>query len=183
MILKAWRKYLKDLVTYYHEVQLSYEHHSKSMLKIANVINNIAVPPNTFMSENGILEGPKIFRDHHRQAILEANRAREIEEEVVAKLNNLRHDLGQKIKEIKSLSGDFKNSVDKEMEHTRRAVGALEVAESRYDSDPAAITGKSDPYVLRLGVERQIEKQLDEENYLHRVRLHFVGQIKLREAR
>lgn len=140
------------------------------MLKVANVINNIAVPPNTFMPENGILEGPKILRDHHKQAILEANKAREIQEEVVAKLSNLRHDLGQKIKEIKSLSGDFKNSVDKEMEHTRRAVGALEVAESRYDSDPAAINGKSDPYVLRLGVERQIEKQLDEENYLHRVR-------------
>ena len=74
-----------------------------------------------------------------------------LRKEVVAKLSNLRHDLGQKIKEIKSLSGDFKNSVDKEMEHTRRTVGALEVAESRYDSNPAAITGKSDPYVLRLG--------------------------------
>ena len=46
---------------------------------------------------------------------------------------------------------------------------ALETAESMYDSNPAAITGKGDPYVLRLGVERQIEKQLDEENYLHRV--------------
>ena len=146
------------------------------MLKVANVINNIVVPPNTFLPQGGILEGPKIFRDQHKQAILEANKAREIEEEVVAKLSNLRHDLGQKIKEIKSLSGDFKNSVDKEMEHTRRAVGALEVAESRYDSNPAAITGKSDPYVLRLGVERQIEKQLVEENYLHRVR-QFMARI------
>ena len=132
------------------------------------------MPPNTFLLENGILEGPKILQDHHKQAILEANKAREIEDEIVAKLSNLRHDLGQKIKEIKSLSGDFKNSVDKEMEHTRRAVGALETAESVYDSNPAAITGKGDPYVLRLGVERQIEKQLDEENYLHRVNICLI---------
>lgn len=165
----AWRKYLKDLVAYYHEVQISYEHRSKSIMKVANVINNITVPPNTFLLDDGILEGPRILRDHHKQAIHEANKAREIEEEIVAKLNNLRHDLGQKIKEIKSLAGDFKNSVDKEMEHTRRVVGALEVAESMYDSNPTAISGKGDPYVLRLGAERQIEKQLDEENYLHRV--------------
>ena len=121
------------------------------------------------MLDNGILEGPKILRDHHKQAIAAANKAREIEEEIVAKLNNLRHDLGQKIKEIKSLSGDFKNTVDKEKEHTRRAVEALDQAIATYDSNPALITGKNDPYVLRLQVERQIEKQLDEENYLHRV--------------
>jgi hypothetical protein len=37
------------------------------------------------------------------------------------------------------------------------------------DTDPAAIAGKGDPYVVRLGVDRQVERQIDEENYLHRV--------------
>ena len=60
------------------------------------------------------------------------------------------------------------------MEQTRRVVGTLEAAESTYDTNPMSITGKSDPFVLRLGVERQIEKQLDEENYLHRVNLYVL---------
>jgi hypothetical protein len=85
-------------------------------------------------------------------------------------LSGLRADLAQKIKEIKSLSGDFKNNVEKEKENTRKCVTALEEALAVVDSDPSAIAGKGDPYVVRLGVERQVERQIDEENYLHRVR-------------
>jgi hypothetical protein len=84
-------------------------------------------------------------------------------------LSGLRADLAQKIKEIKSLSGDFKNNVEKEKETTRKCVTALEEALALVDSDPNAVAGKGDPYVVRLGVERQVERQIDEENYLHRV--------------
>jgi hypothetical protein len=48
-------------------------------------------------------------------------------------------------------------------------VAALEEALALVDSDPTAVAGKGDPYVVRLGVERQVERQIDEENYLHRV--------------
>ena len=39
------------------------------------------------------------------------------------------------------------------------------------DLEPSAASGKGDPFIVRLGVERQVERQLDEENYLHRVSL------------
>lgn len=88
---------------------------------------------------------------------------------MINQLSGLRADLAQKIKEIKSLSGDFKNSVEKEKETTRKCVTLLEEALALVDSDPSAVAGKGDPYVVRLGVERQVERQIDEENYLHRV--------------
>jgi hypothetical protein len=37
------------------------------------------------------------------------------------------------------------------------------------DHEDSSATGKNDPYVVRLGVDRAVEKQIDEENYLHRV--------------
>ena len=37
------------------------------------------------------------------------------------------------------------------------------------ETNPAAASGKNDPFIIRLAVERQVEKQIDEENYLHRV--------------
>ena len=114
------------------------------------------------------------MRDFHKQAIVEANKARDIESDVINQLSGLRADLAQKIKEIKSLSGDFKNNVEKEKETTRKCVTALEEALALVDSDPNAVAGKGDPYVVRLGVERQVEKQIDEENYLHRVCMHAV---------
>ena len=39
------------------------------------------------------------------------------------------------------------------------------------DHDAAATSGKGDPFIIKLGVDRQVEKQIEEENYLHRVSL------------
>jgi hypothetical protein len=164
----AWRKVLKDLVTYFREIQTSYDHRAKSLLKVSNVINN-TTPPGLFLQTGGIDDAVQILRGYHKNAIAEANKSKEIENDVILALVGLRSDLQQKIKEIKALSGDVKNSVDKEMENTRRAVNSLQEGLGQSDIDPAQMTGKQDPYLLKLAVDRQIEKQIDEENYLHQV--------------
>ncbi|KAF2198169.1 hypothetical protein GQ43DRAFT_474790 [Delitschia confertaspora ATCC 74209] len=169
---QAWRKLLKDLITYFREVALSYEHRGKSLLKVSNVINNTNAP-SIFLTEGGLNDANRILRDFHKQSVVEANKARDVENEIVNQLNGLRADLAQKIKEIKSLSSDFKNSVEKEKETTRKCVAALEEALSAVDSDPSAIAGKGDPFVVRLAVDRQVERQIDEENYLHRAYLNI----------
>ncbi|KAI8223220.1 Phosphatidylinositol 4,5-bisphosphate-binding protein SLM1 [Colletotrichum sp. SAR 10_99] len=148
---QSWRKILKDLIAYYREIQTHYEHKSKSLLKLANVANNISTPPG-FLESGGIDDALQILRTYHKGAILESNKAKEIEEDVILALTGLRSDLHQKIKEIKNLSGDFKNSSD---------------------LDPSLTTGKQDPYLLRLAVDRQVERQIDEENYLHQAYLNL----------
>lgn len=150
----------------------SYEQRAKSLLKVSNVINNTNAPA-ALLTEGGLNDANRFLRDFHKQAIVEANKARDIEADVINQLNGLRGDLAQKIKEIKSLSGDFKNNVEKEKEATKKCVAALEEALAVVDSDPAAVAGKGDPYVVRLGVERQVERQIDEENYLHRAYLNL----------
>lgn len=131
-------------------------------------MNNIAMPP-TFLSSGGISDATNILRDYHKQALHESNKAKEIENEIIVQLNGLRADIHQKIKEIKGLSGDFKNSVEKEMEGTRKSVRHLHEALGLVDTDPAATSGKGDPFIIRMNADRQLEKQLEEENYLHRV--------------
>ena len=160
---QVWRKVLKDLITYFRDVQKSYDARSKSLYTLSNVVSNIQAPPQ-FLSEGGISDALSVLRDYHKQSINESNKAKSIEEEVILQLTGLRSDLGQKIKEIKGLSGDFKNNVDKETEQTRRAVRDLQDSLASAGSDP-----KSDPYLIRLGVDRQVSKQIEEENYLHRV--------------
>ncbi|KAL0939453.1 ph domain protein [Colletotrichum truncatum] len=169
---QSWRKILKDLIAYYREIQTHYEHKSKSLLKLANVANNISTPPG-FLDSGGIDDALHILRAYHKSAILESNKAKEIEEDVIMALTGLRSDLHQKVKEIKNLSGDFKNSVDKEMDSTRRAVKALQDTLGQSDLDPSLTTGKQDPYLLRLAVDRQVERQIDEENYLHQAYLNL----------
>ena len=154
---------LKDLITYFRDIQKSYDARSKTLYTLSNVITNISAPPQ-FVTAGGISDAINVLRDYHKQSIAEGNKAKSIEEDVIVQLTGLRSDLGQKIKEIKGLSGDFKNGVNKETEGTRRAVRDLQEALGVADTDP-----KNDPYLVRLGVDRQVGRQIEEENYLHRV--------------
>ncbi|KAF5022753.1 hypothetical protein F66182_5168 [Fusarium sp. NRRL 66182] len=176
-----WRKVLKDLIAYFREIQAHYEQRSKSLLKLANVSNNITTPPG-FLQSAGIDDALQFLRVYNKNAILEANKAKDIEEDVILALTGLRSDLQQKIKEIKNLSGDFKNSVDKEMDHTRKAVKTLSDVLGRNELDESLTTGKQDPYLLRLAVDRQVERQLDEENYLHQAYLNLENSGRELEA-
>ncbi|KAK6952666.1 hypothetical protein Daesc_004957 [Daldinia eschscholtzii] len=169
---QSWRKILKDLIAYFREIQSHYEHRSKSLLKLANVLNNTSTPPG-FLASGGLDDALQILRGHHKNMIIEANKAKEIEQDVILALTGLRSDLNQKIKEIRGLSSDFKNSVEKEMESTRRAVNALQEVLGQSELDSSLTTGKQDPYLLRLAVDRQLERQLDEENYLHKAYLNL----------
>ena len=165
---QAWRQLLKSLIAYFREIQASYEIKAKAAHKVQASIANI-MHPAIFMSENGLGEATNILNDFHKRSISEANKSREIETDVIGALTGLRSDLSQKIKEIKSLSGDFKNSVEKEKDGTRREVEKLQEALRTADHDDGAAIGKNDPFVVRLGVDRAVERQIDEENYLHRV--------------
>ena len=168
--LVAWRKVLKDLIAYFRDLQKSYEARSKTLHSVSNVINNTIMPSN-ILTTGGLGDATHILRDFHQKALTESNKSRDMENEVIMQLTGLRSDLQQKIKEIKSLSGDFKNSVDREMEGTKKAVRQLQETLGLVDSDPGATAGRGDPFLVKMTVDRQIARQIEEENYLHRVRM------------
>ncbi|KAF5261574.1 hypothetical protein FOXYS1_7732, partial [Fusarium oxysporum] len=155
--LQNWRKMLKGLILYFSEIQLHYEHRSNSLLKLANISNNISLPPG-FLQSAGIDDALKFLRAYNKNAILDAKSAQEIEENMILTLTGLRNDLLQKIKEIKNLSGDFKTSIEKEMDYTRKAVKALGDVLNQKGLGESFTTSKQDPYLLRLAVDRQIER-------------------------
>ncbi|KAJ5679682.1 hypothetical protein N7462_007926 [Penicillium macrosclerotiorum] len=169
---QAWRKILKDLILFFKEVQKSYETRSKLFLSASHVMNNQVIPP-AFLQSGGLADATEILQHFHRQGYTEANKAVEVEIEVISQLTGLRSDLQKKTKEIKSLSGDFKNTVEKEIDGTRKAVRNLHESLGLVDTDPSATSGKGDPFLMRLNVERQVEKQIEEENYLHRAYLNL----------
>lgn len=138
-------------------------------MKVSNVVSNTQMPT-VFMSDGGLSEATRILNDYHKHALTEANKARDIEQDVIGALNGLRADLGAKIKEIKNLHGDFKNSVEKEKEGTKKAIVAYQDSLQHYEHADGLDKGRADPFIVRLNVDRMVEKQIDEENYLHRVR-------------
>ncbi|KAK5072665.1 phosphatidylinositol 4,5-bisphosphate-binding protein [Lithohypha guttulata] len=169
---QAWRKVLKDIIAYFRDVQKSYETRSKTLHSASNTISNLVAPPN-FLQSGGIADATQILQEFHKQSLSESNKSRELENEVIQQLTGLRSDLQQKIKEIKSLSGDFKNSVSKEQDGTRKAIRALQESVGHVDHDAASTAGRGDPFLVKLSVDRQVGRQIEEENYLHRAYLNL----------
>ncbi|KAK9446887.1 uncharacterized protein V1518DRAFT_422883 [Limtongia smithiae] len=171
----VWRRVLKDIIAYFEEVAVAQDARAKAHAKLANII---PVPfrdtSDMFLRSGGIQDTTGIIHNYHKAAGLHASDSREkIGGQVVPRLKDLRRDLSFKIKEIKGLSGDFKNSVSKELEATKKQVGVLTEALSAMAVNPHLVSGKYDPYIVKLAVERQLRKQIEEENYLHQAYLNI----------
>ena len=80
------------------------------------------------------METTHILRDFHKEATINSENAARIESGIIDNLVGLRADLNLKIKEIKALSGDFKNNVEREKEETRKEVLRLQDALTTLDA-------------------------------------------------
>ncbi|RKF83637.1 Phosphatidylinositol 4,5-bisphosphate-binding protein SLM1 [Golovinomyces cichoracearum] len=168
----AWRKFLKNLITCFREIQASYDHRKKSLLKISNILKNTIVPPG-FLKYGGIHDATLILKKYHRKSSTDAKKFKDIENDVILALVELRSDLKQKIKEIKNLSGDFKNCLEKRMESTYRTFNEFHESLGLTDIDSTHFKGRPDPYLLKLATDHMIKKQITEENYLHQAYLNL----------
>ncbi|KAF8424077.1 hypothetical protein EV426DRAFT_101618 [Tirmania nivea] len=169
----AWRRLLKDYITYFREVQSTSEAQARNLLKLSQTINDQSEASGIFMKSGGILENNALLRDFYKEIYLAAENAKSIESEIITQLTGLRGDLNLKVREIKALSGDFKNNVEKEKEATKKALALLQEAIQTFEVDPSNASGKNEPYIVRLHVENQIRRQLAEENYLHKAYLNL----------
>jgi len=140
-VCKAWRKVLKDIIAYFREVQTQHEARARSIGKLTQTLDT-ATRPSDFVARGGILETNTVLCDFHKEAVINTQSAAKIETEVINNLNSLRNDLNSKIKEIKALSGDFKNNTDKEKEASKKEVLKLTDALEAFDSNPS---GAKDP--------------------------------------
>ncbi|KAF3931679.1 hypothetical protein ABW19_dt0201158 [Dactylella cylindrospora] len=168
----GWRRILKDYIAYFKEVQLVYEARAKATSRLFHTLNS-AIEPEMFLRSGGILETNVVLKEHHKSSMLASEQAKQVEIQIISSLSGLRNDLSGKIKEIKALSGDFKNNLDKEREATRRAVTQLSDSLLAVDANPSLASGKNDPYIVKLAVDKQLRRQLAEENYLHRAYLNL----------
>lgn len=99
---------------------------------------------------------------------------------IIPKLEELRRDLMVKIKEIKDLHNDFKNDLGKELVETKHllqlyeatlngkfSVRSHESGHHGHDESSSASEGKNDPYLVKIKLERQLKRQVNQENDLY----------------
>lgn len=137
-----------------------------------NAINKFFLP----IGNGSIQDLPTVLTKFHQQNVSNSSKAlKEINQIIVPKLEELRKDLLVKIKEIKNLQNDFKNSLGKEINETKTLLNqyqhAIELANKlEHGTAPSIGDGehaKYDPYLIKIKLDRQLKKQLSEETYLH----------------
>lgn len=103
---------------------------------------------------------------HRAQAATASRTSKELTNNVIPRLEDLRRDLLVKIKEIKNLASDFKNAVGKEQQATHKELATYINAVEVLNANPSLLVPKHDPYLLKYTLNKQIARQVEEENYL-----------------
>lgn len=139
-----------------------------------SAINKYLLP----IGNGSIQDLPTILTKFHQQNVANSSKTlKDINSIMVPKLEELRKDLLIKIKEIKNLQNDFKNSLGKEINETKQVLSqynqAIELS-NRLDHGSLPLLmhtdgdhSRLDPYLVKVKLDRQLKKQIAEESYLH----------------
>lgn len=149
------------------------DHSSNNNYKEVDVdeINRFFLP----IGNGSIQDLPTILTKFHQQNVNNSSKTlKELNNIIIPKLEELRKDLLIKIKEIKNLQNDFKNNLNKELVETKNLLSQyyqsvelsnkLEHGNHHFNDSNDVV--KFDPYLIKIKLDRQIKKQLQEENYL-----------------
>lgn len=176
----AWRSVIRSVITYLTETASIQDEIVRQQLRLTHAVqfpffvadgqkassNEERAVQNFFMpaGSGSIQELPSILNQYHGTIASHASRmSKELTNDIIPRLEDLRRDLLVKIKEIKSLQSDFKNSCFKELQQTKIDMRRyLEAIEEAHHGPP-----KHDPYLAKIVLDRQIRKQLSEENFVH----------------
>ncbi|AMD20688.1 HDL056Wp [Eremothecium sinecaudum] len=111
-----------------------------------------------------------LLKRHHAALANEQLRiSKELLTVIIPKMEDLRRDLQGKIKEIRELARDFKTNIHEHVALTgqllRKYIASVNfLTES---GDGTLLKAKHDPYLLKLQLDLQLKRQLQEDNCLH----------------
>ncbi len=189
----GWMKIIKGLAMYFRESSSVQEEIVRQHIRLSHAVQfpffvsgSLDTNPTTSsddprefsfipFGQGSIQDVPDTLISYHKTAAVNSQRLiKEFNGSTIPRLEDLRRDLLIKIKEIRNLSSDFKNSVAKEQQLTQKYLTnythSLSLAKTS-----SGLTGKQDPYLLKLILDKQIKKQILEENYLHEAFINLQG--------
>ncbi|ODV94117.1 hypothetical protein PACTADRAFT_20297, partial [Pachysolen tannophilus NRRL Y-2460] len=203
----TWRSIIKALIVYLKEISAVHEEIVRQQIRLQHALSfpfnmqgvngelfqpfqqqptsnqpdevNMASKFFLPLGNGSIQDLPSVlFQFHTTNASMASKIAKELSGSTIPRLEELKRDLLVKIKEIRSLQSDFKNNVTKEQQQSKQELTNFLNAIDMCKSSPSALQPRHDPYLLKISLDRQIRKQLTEENFLHEAYLNLQGSGK-----
>ena len=142
---------------------------SKELTKLGAVIQVPFRPGNQFLGEGGMQDVFYTIRDKTRViADSHSSLARTIESSIVQHLQKLRQEIKAHLKNVQNDTGKLAASVAKERELSTKAISDLARAISAVNHTPMSVSAKEDPFAVNMAVNKQLQRQVQEENALQK---------------
>lgn len=165
----AWKQIVKMLISYFEGVADIEANTSKELTKLGAVIQVPFRPGNQFLGEGGMQDVFYTIRDKTRLiADSHSSLARTIESSIVQHLQKLRAEIKAHIKNVQNDTGKLAASVAREREMSTKAIADLARAISAVNHTPMSVSAKEDPFAVNMAVNKQLQKQVAEENALQK---------------
>ncbi|KAL1741290.1 hypothetical protein HDZ31DRAFT_45755 [Schizophyllum fasciatum] len=165
----AWKAIVKQLIAYFEGIADIENSTAKELTKLGAVIQVPFRAGNQFLGEGGLQDTYYAIRDKTRTiADHHANLGRTIDSSIVQHLQKLRVEIKAHVKNIQNDTGKLATSVAKERELSTRYIAELGSSITAFKNTPMNVTAKTDPYVANSAVQRQLHKQVHEENLLQK---------------
>ncbi|KAJ9125343.1 hypothetical protein QFC22_000303 [Naganishia vaughanmartiniae] len=165
----AWKQIVKMLIAYFEGVADIEANTSKELTKLGAVIQVPFRAGNQFLGEGGMQDVFYSIRDKTRViADSHASLSRTIDSSIVQHLQKLRTEIKAHIKNVQNDTGKLAASVAKERELSTKAIADLARAIGAVTNTPMSVTSKEDPFAVNLAVNRQLQRQVNEENALQK---------------
>ncbi|KAG6896174.1 hypothetical protein C0992_009868, partial [Termitomyces sp. T32_za158] len=178
----AWKAIVKQLIAYF-EANIE-NNTAKELTRLGAVIQVPFRAGHQFLGEGGLQDVYYGIRDNTRiVADQHANLGRTIDSSIVQHLQKLRTEIKAHIKNVQNDTGKLATSVAKERELSMRLIAELSSNISSFKNRPMSVTHKTDPcvscslvvplltqprFVSNQAVERQLQRQVHEENLLQK---------------
>ncbi|KTW29178.1 hypothetical protein T552_01135 [Pneumocystis carinii B80] len=168
----SWKILLKELIIYFKAVINIEEVKANEFRKLGNILS-VHADKSTFR-DGGIQDVEKVFCDWNRKYSTHLSTIpNSVNQEIISKLEKLRAMLTLRVKDILKMSSQFRNNLGKEADTTKKLMEVYKQSLLRWESTPYQITSRTDPYIIKLSLERQITQTLFEENALHQAYLNI----------
>ncbi|KAG4303987.1 hypothetical protein PORY_002640 [Pneumocystis oryctolagi] len=171
----TWRDLLKELIIYFKAVVHVQEIKTTEFKKLGSLLSFNSCNRLSFQ-DGGVKEVEKIFCEwNNKYSSHLSTIPNSINVDIVSKLEKVRTVLNDSIKDIMKMSGKFRNNLYKEADAAKRLFNTYRDSLLTWEFSPEKITPRTDPYLLRILLEKQITQMLSEENTLQKVYLDIEG--------
>ncbi|SCZ94960.1 BZ3500_MvSof-1268-A1-R1_Chr11-3g03507 [Microbotryum saponariae] len=165
----AWKRLVKNLIAYFEGIADIESNTAKELTKLGGVIQVPFREGNQFLGEGGVQDIFYGVREKTRAiADSHANLAKTVEGSIVQHLQKLRTELKAHVKNIQQDTGKLAAAVAKERELSTKMITDLARSITMLKNTPMGVHAKEDPWYTNSLVERQLQKQVHEENALQK---------------